>query len=112
MTSINTNVGALNARLYAVNATSKQQTAMERLSSGLRVNSAADDAAESTAAAQEQRMNTDSGTGGSDASSGILTREVPGGRLRARQSTEGLGLSETCPSVEKPWASQLLQSPS
>ena len=45
MTSINTNVGALNARLYAVNATSKQQTAMERLSSGLRVNSAADDAA-------------------------------------------------------------------
>ena len=45
MTSINTNVGALNARLYALTSTGKQQTAMERLSSGLRVNSAADDAA-------------------------------------------------------------------
>ena len=45
MTSINTNVGALNARLYALTSTDKQQTAMERLSSGLRVNSAADDAA-------------------------------------------------------------------
>ena len=44
MTSINTNVGALNARLYALTSTDKQ-TAMERLSSGLRVNSAADDAA-------------------------------------------------------------------
>ena len=45
MTSINTNVGALNARLYALSSTGKQQSAMERLSSGLRVNSAADDAA-------------------------------------------------------------------
>ena len=45
MTSINTNVGALNARASALTATSKMEKAMERLSSGLRVNSASDDAA-------------------------------------------------------------------
>ena len=31
MTAINTNVGALNARLYALGADRSQQTAMERL---------------------------------------------------------------------------------
>jgi flagellin len=45
MTAINTNVGALNARLYALKANAGQEKAMERLSSGQRVNSAADDAA-------------------------------------------------------------------
>ena len=45
MTSINTNVGALNARASAISATHKMEKAMERLSSGIRVNSAADDAA-------------------------------------------------------------------
>ena len=40
MTSINTNVGALNARAAAVTATSRMERAMERLSSGLRINSA------------------------------------------------------------------------
>ena len=45
MTVINTNVGALMARTYATKANDKMQTAMERLSSGLRINSAADDAA-------------------------------------------------------------------
>ena len=45
MTAINTNVGALNARLYTLGANRAQEQAMERLSSGLRVNSAADDAA-------------------------------------------------------------------
>ena len=45
MTVINTNVGALTARTYAVKATKETETAMERLSSGLRINSAADDAA-------------------------------------------------------------------
>jgi len=45
MTAINTNVGALNARLYTLGANRSQEQAMERLSSGLRVNSAADDAA-------------------------------------------------------------------
>ena len=45
MTAIGTNVGALNARLNALNAGTMQERAMERLSSGKRVNSAADDAA-------------------------------------------------------------------
>ena len=45
MTVINTNVGALQARTYAVRADSNVTKAMERLSSGLRINSAADDAA-------------------------------------------------------------------
>ena len=45
MTSINTNVGALNARSNAISATGKMENAMQRLSSGLRINSAADDAA-------------------------------------------------------------------
>ena len=45
MTVINTNVGALMARTYATQASSRTETAMERLSSGLRINSAADDAA-------------------------------------------------------------------
>jgi hypothetical protein len=42
---INTNVGALLARTYATRAAERMQTSMERLSSGLRINSAADDAA-------------------------------------------------------------------
>ena len=45
MTMINTNVGALLARTYAFRAAEKMQTSMERLSSGKRINSAADDAA-------------------------------------------------------------------
>ena len=45
MTVINTNVGALTARTYAIKANDAMQKSMERLSSGLRINSAADDAA-------------------------------------------------------------------
>ena len=45
MTVINTNVGALMARTYAARADTKMVTSMERLSSGQRINSAADDAA-------------------------------------------------------------------
>jgi flagellin len=45
MTVINTNVGALMARTFATKANDKMQTSMERLSSGTRINSAADDAA-------------------------------------------------------------------
>ena len=46
MTMINTNVGALLARTYATKAAEKMQTSMERLSSGKRINGAADDAAD------------------------------------------------------------------
>ena len=45
MTVINTNVGALMARTYAASSAQKTETSMERLSSGLRINGAADDAA-------------------------------------------------------------------
>ena len=46
MTVINTNVGALMARTYSAKAAQRTETSMERLSSGLRINGAADDAAE------------------------------------------------------------------
>jgi len=45
MTVINTNVGALMARTYSTRATQNMAASMERLSSGQRINSAADDAA-------------------------------------------------------------------
>ena len=45
MTVINTNIGALTARIYARRADNSMNTHMERLSSGLRINRAADDAA-------------------------------------------------------------------
>ena len=45
MSVINTNIGALTARAYATKANDKMQASMERLSSGLRINGAADDAA-------------------------------------------------------------------
>ena len=45
MTVVNTNVGALMARTYAATSASRTETSMERLSSGLRINGAADDAA-------------------------------------------------------------------
>jgi flagellin len=45
VTVINTNVGALMARTYATKANDKIHKSMERLSSGTRINSAADDAA-------------------------------------------------------------------
>jgi len=45
LTVINTNVGALMARTYAARANNNMTTSMERLSSGQRINSAADDAA-------------------------------------------------------------------
>ena len=45
MTAINTNVSALNAQYYLANTNKEMESAMQRLSSGFRVNSAADDAA-------------------------------------------------------------------
>ena len=45
MTSINTNTSAILARTFATKANDRQRTSMERLASGLRINSSADDAA-------------------------------------------------------------------
>ena len=45
MTVINTNIGAIAARTYASKAGKSMEKSMQNLSSGLRVNSGADDAA-------------------------------------------------------------------
>ena len=76
MTSINTNVGALNARASAVRATSKMEQAMERLSSGLRVNSAADDAAGLSVA-------------------GKMESQLRGINMSIRNAQDGVGLIQT-----------------
>ena len=79
MTSINTNVGALNARASAVRATSGMERAMERLSSGLRVNSAADDAAGLSVA-------------------GKMESQLRGINMSIRNAQDGVGLIQTAES--------------
>lgn len=76
MTSINTNVGALNARASTVTATGKMQNAMERLSSGLRINSAADDAAGLAVA-------------------GKMESQLRGINMSIRNAQDGVGLIQT-----------------
>jgi len=76
MTSINTNVGALNARASTVSATGKMQNAMERLSSGLRINSAADDAAGLAVA-------------------GKMESQLRGINMSIRNAQDGVGLIQT-----------------
>ena len=79
MTAINTNVGSLNARLYTLQATERQQNAMERLSSGLRVNSAADDAAGLAVA-------------------GKMESQLRGINMSIRNAQDGVGLIQTAES--------------
>ena len=79
MTSINTNVGALNARASAVRATNKMEQAMERLSSGLRVNSASDDAAGLAVA-------------------GKMESQLRGINMSIRNAQDGVGLIQTAES--------------
>jgi len=76
MTSINTNVGALIARASAVGATTRMERAMERLSSGLRVNSAADDAAGLAVA-------------------GKMESQLRGINMSIRNAQDGMGLIQT-----------------
>ena len=79
MTVINTNVGALMARTYATQASSRTETAMERLSSGLRINSAADDAAGMAVA---NKMNS----------------QLKGIKMAIRNSQDGISLVQTAES--------------
>jgi len=79
MTAINTNVGALNARLYTLGANRSQEQAMERLSSGLRVNSAADDAAGLAVA-------------------GKMESQLRGINMSVRNAQDGVGLIQTAES--------------
>ena len=77
MTSINTNAGALNARASTISATTqKMERAMERLSSGLRVNSAADDAAGLAVA-------------------GKMEAQLRGINMSIRNAQDGVGLIQT-----------------
>ena len=76
LTSINTNVGGLSARASAVIAARKVETSMERLSSGLRVNSAADDAAGLAVA-------------------GKMESQLRGINMAIRNSQDGVGLIQT-----------------
>jgi flagellin len=79
MTAINTNVGALNARFYTLNANRDQERAMERLSSGSRVNSAADDAAGLAVA-------------------GKMESQLRGINMAIRNNQDGVGLIQTAES--------------
>jgi len=79
MTSINTNVGALNARTNAINATNGMEGAMQRLSSGLRINSAADDAAGLAVA-------------------GKMESQLRGINMAVRNAQDGVGLIQTAES--------------
>ena len=76
MISINTNVGALNARLYSLKSNSGQERAMERLSSGQRINSAADDAAGLAVA-------------------GKMESQLRGINMAIRNNQDGIGLIQT-----------------
>ena len=79
MTVINTNVGALMARTYTTKANEKGQTAMERLSSGMRINSAADDAAGMAVANK-------------------MTSQLSGIKMAIRNSQDGISLVQTAES--------------
>jgi flagellin len=76
MTAINTNVGALNARRAAATANTSAEKAMERLSSGLRVNNAGDDAAGLAVA-------------------GKMTNQLRGINMGIRNAQDGIGLIQT-----------------
>jgi len=79
VTVINTNVGALMARTYATKANDKMQTSMERLSSGLRINSAADDAAGMAVANK-------------------MSSQLSGIKMAIRNSQDGISLVQTAES--------------
>ncbi|XDZ69359.1 flagellin [Alphaproteobacteria bacterium LSUCC0226] len=79
MTVINTNVGALMARTYASKAAQKTETSMERLSSGLRINGAADDAAGMAVANKMQS-------------------QLKGIKMAIRNSQDGISLVQTAES--------------
>jgi flagellin len=76
MSGINTNVASLNAQRNLMTSQSSLQTSIQRLSSGLRVNSAKDDAAGLSIA---DRMNT----------------QVRGLTVAARNASDGISLSQT-----------------
>ena len=73
---VNTNVGSLNAQRQLMNTTNEMQTAMERLSSGKRINGASDDAA---GLAISERM----------------TSQVRGLTMAVRNANDGISVTQT-----------------
>ena len=90
MAVINTNVGALMARTYAARASDKTQTSMERLSSGLRINSAADDAAGLAVANK-------------------MASQLKGIKMAIRNSQDGVSLVQTAESGMSQISSMILR---
>jgi len=76
MAVINTNISALAAQASLSNVTKKQQTSMERLSTGLRINTAADDAA-------------------GLAISNRMTSQIRGYAVAIRNANDGLSMAQT-----------------
>ena len=76
MTVINTNIGALKARLHSIKANNGMEKAMERLSSGQRINRAADDAAGLAVASK-------------------MTAQLRGINMAIRNAQDGMSLVET-----------------
>ena len=76
MTVINTNIGALNARHYSAKAELFVNKALERLSSGRRINSASDDAAGLAVASK-------------------MTSQVLGMKMAIRNTQDGISLVQT-----------------
>ena len=76
MSVINTNINALAAQGSLSNVTKKQQTAMERLSTGLRINSAKDDAAGLSI-------------------SNRMTSQIRGYAVAIRNSNDGISMTQT-----------------
>ena len=90
MTVINTNVGALMARTYATRASDKMQISMERLASGLRINSAADDAAGLAVANK-------------------MASQLKGIKMAIRNSQDGVSLVQTAESGMSQISSMILR---
>ena len=76
MTVINTNIGALNARHYSAKAELFVNKALERLSSGRRINNASDDAAGLAVASK-------------------MTSQVLGMKMAIRNTKDGISLVQT-----------------
>ena len=79
LTVINTNVGALMARTYSAKAAQRTTSSMERLASGKRINSAADDAAGLAVANK-------------------MESQQRGQKVGLRNSQDGISLSQTAES--------------
>jgi flagellin len=81
MTSINTNIGALIAQKNMANNSAKLESSMERISSGLRINSASDDAAGSAIASKMESQVRSLGVAVRNANDAISLTQTAEGAL-------------------------------